>query len=139
MENEKITDEELESFFIEEGQWLEEQLKAENYEGCPACSQMVECLKNLHKHLQLVMEETDSLREEDTMPTPFMNWFMHYNKKWYLLYKEDFLSFVKYAHQPDKVMKAHPELAISKMQKKKIRTDKKFRKSQRAARKRNRR
>jgi hypothetical protein len=138
-EENKPTEEELENFFIEEGQWIEEQLKAEDYEGCPVCSQMVECLKNLHKHLQVVMEETDSLRDEDAMPTPFMNWFMRYNKKWYLLYKEDMLSLLQTAHLPHKVMKAHPELAISKAKKRKIRSGKNLRKAERAARKKNRR
>jgi len=138
MTEEKPTYEELENFFIEEGQWIEEHIKAENYDDCPVCSQIVECLKNLHKHLQVVMEETDSLRDEDVMPTPFMNLFMRYNKKWYLLYKEDMLSLFQASHLPKKVMKAHPELAISKAKKRniKIRPTKNQRKT---ARKRNRR
>ena len=118
--------EDLENFFIEEGQWLEGQLKSEDYEGCPVCSHMVECLKHLHEHLQDIFKATDALQEEDRKPEAIS--LMSISKLWYLLYKEDFLEFIRVAHLPDKVMKAHPETAISKGQKRKIRSGKNLRK-----------
>jgi len=116
----------LENFFIEEGQWIEEQLKAEDYENCPACDHMVECLKHLHHELQQAMEAADQIKEKsgETRASGVLN----ICRVWYLLYKEDFLSFLQAAHEPHKIMKAHPELAISKAQKRKIRSGKNMRK-----------
>lgn len=116
----------LENFFIEEGQWLEGQIKSEDYEGCPVCIHTVKCLDRLRKHLQDLMEAIDALQDEDRKPEAIS--LMNISKLWYLSYKEDMLEFIRVAHLPDKVMKAHPELAISKMQKRKIRSGKNLRK-----------
>ena len=131
MTEENPTNEELEDFFTEEGQWIEEQLKAEDYEDCPVCSQMVECLKHLHNDTQEMLMAADRIQEEieGEVGKEEAKTLMAISKVWYLLHKEDMLALLQAAHLPNTVMKAHPELAISKMQKRKIRSGKNLRKA----------
>jgi len=122
----------------EEGEWLEGQVSTELgvYASCPVCKRQQEGLAVLLKNMEEIAEFL-SENEDKFSPEAIEAIWLVYNHG-YLTAKEFNLQIFKLAHEPHRVMKAHPELAITKGQRRQITSGKNRRKMARESRRKNR-
>jgi hypothetical protein len=138
-DGEKITYDQLEEFFIEEGQWLEGQIAEEQqtHQSCPLCSGLPNVFRMLIQAARDALENADSMMEKGYSEQRVIGQLLR-EKVWYETIKGVINEMFQIGHKPGAIMNAHPELAISKGKRRQIRSGKHKRKMAREARRKNR-
>jgi len=124
---------------IDKGQWLERQAEAESqaHTSCPACSKTFSIFKNLAKGLQKSIEYAEKLHDLGQHNDALVSLIMSIT--WCDRAKDAVIDMHACAHEPFNIMKAHPELAIKKSQRRSITSGKHQRKMAKKSRRKNRR
>jgi hypothetical protein len=115
-ETKLMTWEDIETFFTEEGEWLEEQIKAEEnspYKMCPACSTALNSLKLLHEGLEDLDKRSYALinKTPETIHDDLSIAFLSRECKWYEASKTILMSMMQAAHTPHLIARVHPDLS----------------------------
>jgi hypothetical protein len=143
------TIESIEEFFIEQGNLIEAQLKAEDaYPGCPVCSRGKGILESLKRILESSLRTLDSERdaEKDATGDGEAKQDIRINSlnrlkndlAWYDLARTALGNMFQAGHATRNVMSAHPDLAVSKTQKRQIRSGKHRKQIAKASKRKNR-
>ena len=128
----ELTVDSIEQFFIDEGQWIEAQIKAETgaYKNCPVCSQMANIFMSFAGALEDVLKALDKMRD-DKVDEKLILEFLRRDRAWYLTSKNITMTLFEHGHLPRNVINAHRELHS-------LAAAKKLQRSKRSARKKNR-
>jgi len=130
----ELTIESIEEFFIDQGNLIEGQLKAENaYPGCPVCSRGKEALTALGRMLESSLKDLDERRQlsqgatftsdPETDKLVLLN-ILKRDMEWYDAARTMLGNMFQAGHATRDVMSSHPDLVVSKAQKRKIRSGK---------------
>lgn len=137
----------IEAFFIQQGNLIEGQLKAEDaHKNCPVCAAAKEFLASMGKMLESSLrrlDETRKISEHASMAEDSTNYAVAFallkrDNEWYDLARTALINLLQSGHKPEGVMRQHPELAVTKHQKREIRSGKHRRQLAREARRNNR-
>ena len=125
----ELTIESIEEFFIEQGNLIEAQLKAEDaYTNCPVCSRGKEVLESLRRVLESSLRTLDSERKVEESTREYSNKEslakLKRDMEWYDIARTALGNMIQAGHATKDVMSAHPELAVSKAQKRQIQSGK---------------
>jgi hypothetical protein len=134
------TYDQLEEYFIQEGQWLEGQAncEAETYNKCPICSGLPNVFKIMAQAIQGSLEKADKMLNDGHSSEEAAD-FLAQEKTWYELTKTITSELVELSHKPEQIMRAHPELAVTKATRRQIKSGKNRRKMAKESRRKNRR
>lgn len=130
--NEEPTIESIKQYLTDQGNYLEVQIKSEPYEHCPVCAVAKEFMEELCRMIEAIIlgiEERQKLSESAEFPAPEGGSFVELQNlkqelQWYELSKTAMSHMAQAGHMPESVMRQHPELVVSKAQKRKIRSGK---------------
>ena len=137
----------IEAFFIQQGNLIEGQLKAEDvHKNCPVCAAAKEFLASMGKMLESSLRRLDETRKnsdhagmaEDSQGYAITLALLRRDNEWYDLARTALVNLLQSGHRPGAVMSQHPELAVTKHQKREIRSGKHRRQLAREARRNNR-
>jgi hypothetical protein len=128
----ELTIESIEEYLIDQGNFLEVQIKSEPHKLCPVCAATKAFMEELCRMIADTLrgiEESRRLSEGAEFPDPEGDRLteLHHLKRelqWYELSKVAMSHLVQAGHATRDVMSAHPELVVSKAQKRKIRSGK---------------
>jgi hypothetical protein len=137
------TVQEIEEYFTTQGELIEAQLHDGGaYPNCPVCTHAKQSLEGIVKLLRASLTALDEAKEADfkdgTISTIGAYDRMRTELPWFELAKSIALVMTQAGHIPEKVMNQHPALAISRGQKRVIKSSKHKRQLARAARRNNR-
>ena len=137
------TIESIEEFFIEQGNLIEAQLKAEDaYPGCPVCSRGKEVLTSLRRILESSLRTLDSERKIEESARGYNDkdslTRLKRDLEWYDIAKTALGNMFQAGHATKSVMSSHPDLAVSKTQKRQIRSGKHRKQIAKASKRKNR-
>lgn len=124
----ELTIDSIEAFFIEQGTLIETQLKSEPYDNCPVCSAAKEFLEGLGKMLEssltiLDIERNAQEATRDYQSTDSLRRLKR-DLEWYDMARSALANLLQSGHAPERVMRSHPELIISKTQKRTLKSGK---------------
>jgi hypothetical protein len=134
---------EVETYFALQAQLIEAQLHDGGaYQNCPVCTHAKNSLKEIVKLLRASIsnlnEATDTDRREGTISRLAVHERMLAELPWFELAKSITLAMAQSGHMPAKVMNQHPELVVTKHEKRAMKSGKHRRKLAREARRQNR-
>jgi len=124
----------IEEFFIEQGNLIETQIKSEIYDHCPVCTAATEFLVGLSKMIEDSLKTLD--HERDAIRAVAGNDKAEHEIKlnslfrlkrdlaWYDTARAALANLLQAGHEPENVMRSHPELIVSKTQKRVLRSGK---------------
>ena len=123
------TNQEIEEYFTLQGELIESHLHDGGaYPNCPVCTHAKKSLEEIVGLLQASVLELDKAKEHDlqngTTSTSGVYDRMRCEIPWFELAKSISLAMAQSGHMPESVMRQHPELVVSKAQKRKIRSSK---------------
>jgi len=135
----QLTVEAIEEFFISQGNLIEGQLKAEDvYKHCPVCAAAKEFLAGMGKMLEASLRTLEVERNamEATRDYAGIDSLARLKRdvEWYDLARTGLAGLLQAGHIPERVMRQHPDLAVTKHQKREIRSGKHRRQLARDAR-----
>lgn len=144
---EEPTIESIKQYLVDQGNYLEAQIKSEPYEHCPVCAVSKEFMKELCRMIEAMIidiEERQKLAEGAEFPGPEGGSIVELHNlkrelQWYELSKTAMSHMAQAGHMPERVMRQHPELVVSKAQKRKIRSGKHKKQIAKESRRKNRR
>jgi hypothetical protein len=138
----QITIESIENYFIGQGNLIEAQITAENvYPSCPVCSKGQRALITLRDALRDSLQTVDKMQActDQTPKSPEeILAFLKRDLGWYEIAKMNLGNMLQAGHHTRDIMSAHPELAVSKAQKRKIRSGKHLKQLAKRSRQKNR-
>lgn len=139
----ELTVEAIEEFFIQQGNLIEGQLKAEDvYKNCPVCAaaknflaKMGAMLEDSLRRLELernMEEAAHSYTGSDSLDR------LKRDNEWYDLARSALIGLLQAGHMPNKVMHQHPDLVVTKHKRRSMKSGKHRRQLAREARRNNR-
>jgi hypothetical protein len=129
----ELTIDSIGAFFIEQRNLIEAQLKAEDaYAHCPVCSRTREFLRALGRLLESALQDLDKTREiledaslnENSTGRAITLARLKRDLEWYDIARTALANLLHAGHNTKDVMSVHPELAVSKTQKRQFRLGK---------------
>lgn len=132
--------ESIEGFFVDQGNLIEAQIKAEesSHISCSVCTAITGFLKSLLVMIEQSLKTVDEMRTNEK-PSVAILVFLQRDLAWYTMARESLKNLLQAGHKPEIVMKAHPELIITKSQRREFKSGKNKRQIAKASRRKNRR
>ena len=143
----ETTIESIEEYLIDQGNFFEAQIKSELHDRCPVCAVAKAFMQELCRKIEDMLRDIEERRRlsegaEFQNPEGDRLTELHHLKRelqWYELSKVALSHLDQAGHDTKDVMSAHPDLVVSKAQKRKIRSGKHKKQISKESRRKNRR